>query len=179
MCIILRVPDVIPVPDGALEAMTLQRVAILVGTMTGTAELAAAEVETSLTGRGYDVTVELMDDLNASVFDGDAVYLICSSTYGSGDVPDNAQALFEDLETTRPDLAGVRYGVISLGDRTYKDTFCMGGLRFDAILCELGAKRLGEPLLHDAATGTLAEDIAAAWSLRWVDEEVAKLASVA
>lgn len=156
----------------------MRKVTILVGTMTGTAELVAGEVETSLTGRGYAVTVALMDDLNASVFSDEAIYLICSSTYGSGDVPDNAQALLDDLETTRPDLSNVRYGVISLGDRTYKNTFCMGGLRFDAILGELGAQRLGEPLLHDAASGTLAEDIAAAWSLRWIDDEVSKLASV-
>jgi MioC protein len=150
-----------------LEA-DLSNVAILVGTMTGTAELVAQEVEATLSAAGHEVTVELMDALNASVFNGDAIFLICTSTYGSGDAPDNAQALLADLETSRPDLSGVTYGLISLGDRTYKATFCFGGLKFDSILQELGATRLGEPLLHDAAAGTLPEDIAAAWSLEWI-----------
>ncbi|MBD5605780.1 MAG: flavodoxin domain-containing protein, partial [Candidatus Eremiobacteraeota bacterium] len=93
--------------------------------------------------------------------------LICTSTYGSGDVPDNAQALFAALEIERPDLSMVRYGLISLGDRTYKATFCQGGLRFDALLAELGAKRIGDALLHDAGSGTLPEDVAAEWSVAW------------
>ena len=149
--------------------MPVRKIAILVGTMTGTAELVAQEVETTLAAAGREVSVELMDTLDASVFDADAVFLICTSTYGSGDVPDNAQALLGDLETKRPNLSGVSYGLISLGDRTYNATFCFGGLKFDSVLRELGAKRWGEPLLHDAAAGTLPEDVAAAWSLEWIE----------
>ena len=155
----------------------MRKIAILVGTMTGTAELVAQEVESSLAGAGHEVSVELMDGLDAAVFNEDALFLICTSTYGSGDAPDNAQALLEDLETSRPDLSNVTYGLISLGDRTYKATFCFGGLKFDSILQELGAKRLGDPLLHDAASGTLPEDIAAAWSLEWIATDA--LSSVA
>jgi len=162
-----------------LERLAVRKVAILVGTMPGTAELVAAEVETALEGIGFDVTIDLMDDLNASAFDRDVVYLICSSTYGSGDVPDNAQAFFEDLETKRPDLSTVAFGLIALGDMTYKATFCHGGLRFDELLRSLGAKRLGEPLLHDASAGTLAEDVAAEWALEWVSAEAAHLEDVA
>jgi len=143
------------------------RVSILVGTMTGTAELVASEVEAALAGTGLDVDVRLMDDLGVDAFAEDAVYLICTSTYGNGDVPDNAQAFFSALETERPDLSAVRYGLISLGDRTYKATFCQGGLRFDALLSELGATRIGDALLHDAGSGTLPEDVAAEWSVAW------------
>ena len=50
------------------------------------------------------------------------------------------------------------YGVIALGDTTYKDTFCHGGIRFDKMLTELGAKRAGEMLMHDAGSGTLPEE---------------------
>ncbi len=143
------------------------RVSILVGTMTGTAELVASEVQAALEGAGREVDVRLMDDLGADAFAEDAVYLICTSTYGNGDVPDNAQAFFSALETERPDLSATRYGLISLGDRTYKATFCQGGLRFDALLTELGATRVGDALLHDASSGTLPEDVAAAWSVTW------------
>jgi MioC protein len=135
--------------------------------MTGTAELVASEVQAALEGTGREVDVRLMDDLGADAFGEDAVYLICTSTYGNGDVPDNAQAFFSALESERPDLQSVRYGLISLGDRTYKATFCQGGLRFDALLSELGAKRIGDALLHDAGSGTLPEDVAAEWSVAW------------
>lgn len=146
----------------------MRKIAILVGTMTGTAELVAQEVDSTLSAAGHAVSVTLMDDLKATVFEKEALFLICTSTYGSGDVPDNAQDLLDDLETKRPDLSGVTYGLIALGDRTYQATFCFGGLTFDRVLRELGATRQGEPLLHDASAGTLPEDLAAAWSLEWI-----------
>jgi MioC protein len=161
-----------------LETLAVRKVAILVGTMTGTAELVAAEVQSALEGAGFEAAIHLMDHLKASTFDDDVVYLICTSTYGNGDVPDNGQAFFEDLETKRPDLSAVVFGLIALGDTTYKATFCQGGLRFDELLRSLGAKRLGD-LLHDAGGGTLPEDVAAAWVLEWVRAQAPHLEEVA
>jgi MioC protein len=146
---------------------------ILVGTMTGTAEAVAQEMQTELKKAGHTGQIVLMDGRNAAVFaDKNTPFLICTSTYGSGDVPDNAQALFASLEAERPDLTGVIYGVIALGDRTYGDTFCQGGLRFDKLLGELGAQRAGDVLLHDASAGTMAEDVATEWILPWVEQHL-------
>jgi MioC protein len=142
---------------------------ILVGTMTGNAQLVAQELELVLDDGDTAVKTRLMDGLDASVFAGGGLFLICTSTYGQGDVPDNAKALYESLLTGRPDLAGVRYGVVALGDRTYKDTFCNGGRRFDAILGELGARRIGEILIHDASSGVLAEEAATEWVGPWIE----------
>lgn len=142
---------------------------ILVGTMTGNAQLVAQELELVLDDGDTRVTTKLMDGLDGSVFDGGGLFLVCTSTYGQGDVPDNAKALYESLHTRRPDLSGVRYGVVALGDRTYKDTFCNGGRRFDALLAELGARRVGEILFHDASSGVLAEEVATEWVGPWVD----------
>jgi sulfite reductase alpha subunit-like flavoprotein len=154
----------------------LAELRILVGTMTGTAEAAAKDIQDVLAKAGHSCQIVLMDGRDASVFDdgGDkgGAYLICSSTYGSGDVPDNAQGLFTSLEERRPDLRGIVYGVIALGDRTYGDTFCQGGLRFDKLLTELGAQRAGEVLLHDASAGTMAEDVASEWVLPWVEQDL-------
>ena len=120
---------------------------ILVGTMTGTAEAVAKDIEQVLSKAGHRTDIVLMDGRDASVFNrNDAqcdAYLICTSTYGSGDVPDNAQRVFASLEETRPDLSGIVYGVIALGDQTYGQTFCQGGLRFDKLLSELGGQRAG------------------------------------
>jgi flavodoxin len=145
-------------------------ITILVGTMTGTAEMVAQEVQTALEAAGHEGTIRMMDELDTSVFQGGGTFLICTSTYGQGDVPDNAQALFNSLETERPNLAGVTYGVIALGDRTYKDTYCHGGIRFDKLLTELGARRAGEILTHDASSGTLPEELAAQWVVPWAEQ---------
>jgi MioC protein len=109
-----------------------------------------------------------MDGLDAGAFAPGGLFLVCTSTYGQGDVPDNAKQLYESLIATRPDLASIQYGVIALGDRTYGDTFCNGGRRFDAILAELGARRIGDILFHDASSGTLAEEAAAEWIGQWL-----------
>ena len=142
---------------------------ILVGTMTGTAQLVAQEVELTLDDEQTRVQTKLMDGLDAGVFDGGGLFLVCTSTYGQGDVPDNAKRLYEALQAARPDLSRVRYGVIALGDRTYAETFCNGGRRFDAILAELGAIRIGELMLHDASAGTLPEEVAVEWVVPWMD----------
>jgi MioC protein len=141
---------------------------ILIGTQTGIAQLVAQELELRLDGEGVRIHTRLMDDLDAAVFHGGGLFLVVSSTYGQGDVPDNAQALYESLRSIRPDLSAVRYGVIALGDRTYAETFCFGGKKFDSLLSELGAQRIGEVMLHDASGGTLAEDDAAEWIEGWM-----------
>ncbi len=143
---------------------------ILVGTMTGTAELVAEEISDVLIEAGHQVEVEPMDDLGVDVFEGGGLFLICTSTYGQGDVPDNAMPFYEALKAKKPDLAGVRYGVYSLGDRTYTDTFNFGGKKFDEILSKLGAKRLGAIAMHDAGSGAVPEEEGAEWAKQWIAE---------
>ena len=144
------------------------KVTILVGTMTGTAQLCAQEMELALDDGETEVETRLMDGLDSAVFSGDSVFLICTSTYGQGDVPDNARALYEHLQSARPDLSRVRYGVFGLGDRTYAETFNFGGKRFDDLLTELGARRIGERHMHDASSGILPEETALEWCQAWL-----------
>jgi MioC protein len=147
---------------------------ILVGTMTGTAQLCAQEMELALDDDETKVATLMMDGLDSSVFSREGVFLVCTSTYGQGDVPDNARALYEDLKSRRPDLSHVRYGVFGLGDRTYAETFNFGGKRFDEVLSELGAQRIGERYMHDASSGVLPEEMALEWCQDWRTKVVAK-----
>ena len=144
------------------------KLTILVGTMTGTAQLVAQELELAWDGDGVEVRTLLMDDLDAGVFAREGVFLVCTSTYGQGDVPDNAKKLYDDLHAKRPDLSGVRYGVFGLGDRTYAETFNFGGMKFDALLEGLGAQRIGERIQHDASSGVLPEEKAEEWAEGWL-----------
>ena len=155
-------------------------VKILVATMTGTAELVAEEAQEVLEAKGIRAEVELMDGLECDVFDdSERVYLIASSTYGQGDVPDNGQKLSQSLANTNPDLSAITYGIIALGDRTYVQTFCNGGLTFDRQLSALGAKRVGEVYKHDASSGTLPEDEIIPWAEGWADDLVEALKQAA
>jgi len=83
-------------------------------------------------------------------------------------VPDNARSLYEHLQSAKPDLSHIRYGVFGLGDRTYAETFNFGGKRFDEVLTQLGAKRIGERHMHDASSGILPEETALEWCQAWL-----------
>jgi MioC protein len=155
---------------------------ILVGTVTSTAEYVAQAIQLDCVDLVDNIEVTLMDGLSIAVFDAgaegnnespDTLHLICTATYGSGDVPDNAQALYASLANTPRFLGHVRYGVIALGDSTYSQTFCFGGKNFDERLADLGAKRIGEVWQHDASAGTMPEIEGAAWCREWLKEALA------
>ena len=145
-----------------------QSITILIGTITGTAELVAEDVSPILEDAGYDVETLDMNDLTPAVFKENELVLICTSTYGQGDVPDNAMDFFEQLDVMQPDLSGLRYGVIGLGDSTYADTYNQGGARFDTLLRELGAERVGEGMAHNASSDELPEEAGVAWAREWI-----------
>lgn len=144
---------------------------ILVGTMTSTADYVAQAIQMDCADLVDAIEVQLMDGLDSSVFDEDALYLICTSTYGAGDMPDNARGLYDALDLQPRFLGHVRYGVIALGDRTYQQTFCFGGKKFDQRLQDLGAQRIGEVWCHDASAGTLPEQLGVAWCRAWLQEQ--------
>ena len=149
---------------------------ILVGTTTNTAECVAQAIEMDCTDLVDQIEVTLMDGLNIEVFDDPALFLICTATYGSGDVPDNAQALFGSLCSQPKSLAHVRYGVMALGDLgSYPMTFAMGGQAFDEKLQDLGAQRLGNVWTHDASSGDVPEEAGVAWCRAWLTEHVPAL----
>ena len=147
---------------------------ILVGTMTSTADYVAQAIQMDCTDLVSDIEVLLMDNLDIQTFSvanaENALYLICTSTYGQGDVPDNARALYESLAAEPQFLGHVRYGVMALGDRTYLQTFCFGGKKFDERLADLGAQRIGDVWCHDASTGTLPEEEGLVWCREWLTQ---------
>ena len=157
-----------------LLGLRKMKLRILVGTMTSTADYVAQAIQMDCADLLSDIEIELMDDLDISVFSADkakdAIYLICTSTYGQGDVPDNARALYESMSATPDFLGHVKYGVIALGDRTYLQTFCFGGKKFDERLADLGAQRIGDVWCHDASEGTMPEEEGTAWCRQWLTE---------
>ncbi|MCV0440681.1 MAG: flavodoxin domain-containing protein [Hydrogenophaga sp.] len=150
---------------------------ILVGSVTQTAMHMAHAIELSCTDLVDGIQVRPMDGLDIRMFEGDALYLICSSTHGSGDVPENARALYESLGNEPRFLGHVHYGVMALGDSSYGETFCNGGLRFDERLADLGAVRIGDVFRHDACAGTEADVEGAVWCRKWLSTALAPRAT--
>ena len=151
----------------------MSNLVILVGTVTGNAELVAEEMQYVLQDeRGLDVAIRNMDTLDASALEEGPVYMVVVSTYGVGDLPDSAQDFFDDVKAKAPDLSWMRYAVYSLGDSVYNTTFCFGGKHFDELFTELGAKRLGTIGQHDASEDGLAEDEGASWVKVWAEKNL-------
>ena len=149
---------------------------ILVGTESGNAQMVADLLREELAKDGHAVEVEAkaMDKAKAKDKGGAArlarpgVVLVCCSTHGEGELPENIRPIYDELARTRPDLSHLRYGVIALGDQSYRETFCRGGKTIDALLASLGAERIGERLEIDACTQPLPDEEALDWAKEWV-----------
>lgn len=142
---------------------------ILVGSVMGTAETVAETVAAELRQLNHEVTVNFQADVNDILRDNDEVLLICTSNTGSGELPDNIQPLYLQLTRDFPQIAGRRYGVINLGDSSYT-TFNEGGRALDEALADLGAQRVGGPLVIDACEGMDAEEESIVWVKEWAKQ---------
>lgn len=152
-------------------------VRILVATQGGTADLCAQEMVDILAENGYEAEATLMGDFGPEIFGDGGQFIICTSTYGVGEIPDNGTELYEALVSSKPDLSRVSFAVFGLGDMTYEDTFNFAGMKFDAILAECGAERVVERHIHDANSGELAEDEAIEWIAGWISARGEKAAA--
>jgi MioC protein len=154
-------------PDFAKpRGQAMAAIQILVGSVMGTAEGVASAVTKELEKHQHQVRINFDATAKDIVESDEDILLICTSNTGSGDLPDNIQPLYLELTRDYPPIAGRRYAVINLGDSSYT-TFNEGGRALDAAFSELGAIRLGEPLVLDACDGDDPETLACAWVNTW------------
>lgn len=143
---------------------------MIVGSEMGNAEMTGDVLKDELESGDHEVEVFEEGDLDDARLDERSVVLVVSSTTGLGDVPQNVETLYDELVERRPDLAHLRYGLVGLGDRNYKDSFCGGPKKWDAILEELGATCVGEKLFLDATDNPAPDEDAAAWLPGWLEK---------
>src|SRR5258706_9372093 len=115
---------------------------ILFGSQTGTAEKIAKQIAKDSRSRGCNPRVVDAAEHAKIDWGKETNLLIVTSTYGDGDMPDNAQNFWEFLQTdTAKALSHLNFSVLALGDTNYEN-FCAAGKKIDARLEQLGAKRI-------------------------------------
>ncbi|OUR71213.1 sulfite reductase subunit alpha [Methylophaga sp. 41_12_T18] len=127
----------------------LRALTVIYGTQTGNSESIGEDIVAAAAEYGLAAELVDMGDLDVdSLADIERLLIICS-TYGEGEMPDNAEVLWDAIkEDSAPKLDKMYFSVLALGDSSY-DEYCLAGKEWDARLAELGAKRVTDCVLCD------------------------------
>lgn len=129
-------------PAAGNAAATTTQLHILYGSQTGNAEALAQSAAKSAHAKGLVPVVQALGDVDLDVFATMRHVLIVTSTYGEGEMPDNAQLFWDAISaSTAPRLEQMHFAVLAIGDTGY-DGFCQAGKFLDMRLEQLGAKRV-------------------------------------
>ncbi|WP_159573855.1 sulfite reductase subunit alpha [Curtobacterium sp. 18060] len=143
---------------------------VLFGTQTGNAEFLADELVAGAKARGLGGRAAALDAVTPEQLAGMTHVLVVTSTYGEGEMPDNAGLFWEAVQaSTVPRLEGLQYAVLGLGDTSY-DEFCQAGKLLDTRFEQLGATRVHDRVDCDVDF----EDAAALWSAAVLDRLAAE-----
>ncbi|KZX79377.1 sulfite reductase subunit alpha [Oleiphilus sp. HI0009] len=144
-------------------------ISIIVGTQTGNSETVAEDAAELALSQGLAPTVYDMDDVTLDMLSATERLLVVTSTYGEGEMPDNAQNLWDQVEADdAPRFENMFYSVLALGDTNYDD-FCLAGQQWDERLAELGATRVEDRVDCDIDFEAAAE--------AWIEKVIPTIAS--
>ena len=167
-------PAAIAVGGAASEELTAlmggdRSLTILFGSQTGNAAGLAEKTAKMASNYGLEASVVDMDGYDKSNLANIKRLLVITSTWGEGEMPDNAEALWQSVQSDAPALASMHYSVCAIGDTSY-DEFCKAGLDWDGKLAGLGATSVQDIKLCDV-------DFEPPWA-EWVQEALPRIACV-
>lgn len=140
------------------------KVAILSGSVYGTAEEVARHAQQHLEAQGHDAWYNPRASLEDIQRFAPQAFLAVTSTTGMGEIPDNLMPLYSQIRDVLPAAwRGLPGAVIALGDSSYGDTFCGGGEQMRELFGELGVRELQPMLRLDASESVTPETDAEPW----------------
>jgi MioC protein len=134
---------------------------IIVGSMLGGTEYVAEACEEQLNALGHKTQLHLRPNFD-EIENKNTNWLICTSTHGAGEYPDNIQNFILDLENSTQDLSTVNYSVIGIGDSNY-DTYCLAAKNINNTLLSKGCNINLTVKLLDMSQDIDPEDLAQQW----------------
>ncbi len=134
---------------------------VIVGSMLGGSEYVAEACEETLIALGHQVTLHFQPDF-AQILSEKQTWLICTSTHGAGDYPDNIQAFVTDLENSDQDLSSVKFLTIGIGDSSY-DTFCYAAKKINKLLLSSGCNEIAPLITLDMSEDIDPEELSQSW----------------
>ena len=114
---------------------------ILFGSQSGNAEGLCALIAKKAADYGLVGHVHDMDGFDLASLSGMKRVLIACSTWGEGEQPDNAEALFQAASGAGKLLTNTHFSVCALGDTSY-EFFCQSGKEWDEVLETMGGTRI-------------------------------------
>lgn len=115
---------------------------------TGFATQLAQQTVDSLRAAGTPARLVGLDTLDEAALRAAGCVLFVVSTTGEGDAPDEAAGFERRCLAHAGELAGLRYGLLALGDSDYAD-YCGFGRRLRHWLAQAGAQPLFDPVEVD------------------------------
>jgi len=128
----------------------MAKIQLIVGSVDGAADFSATTLSCALQEKGHYVSTQEKPVLKHLLKIEQELLLIITSTTGQGELPANLRPLWRKLYTKKPALNNICFATAVLGDASYEDDFCLGGIKLDALLEELGGKKIQPALLIDA-----------------------------
>jgi len=120
---------------------------IIVGSMLGGTEYVAEACQETLESLNHQTKLHLLPDF-PQIPCKDQTWLICTSTHGAGDYPDNILSFVDNLTKTENDLSSLKFLVIGVGDTNY-DTFCLAAKKIKKCLLLKGCSEIVDIKLLD------------------------------
>ena len=146
----------------------MAKIDIIVGSMLGGTEYVAEACEETLQALGHTTSLHLQPNFEEISKESD-IWLICTSTHGAGDYPDNFISFATDLKNDDQDLSTLKSLIIGVGDSSY-DTFCCAAKNINNLLNTKGCNNIKAPLYIDMQQDIDPETAAQEWIIANKDQ---------